>query len=274
MPELEKIIFPNNVEDKKKEKKLIAIAFLYLLGNYTILIISCLITLIIGIGIVFLIYKAFQSIGLFPVISYIIPVFILATILGIVTIIHSLIKSIFPKANLVPGLKIEEANNPEFFRIVKELCSAMKCKIPNSIILHAETSIYVSQKKIKLINGKVKGCCMFIGMPFLSFLSQKELRSLIVYELAFFSEFDTKFRALTYPVYNSMQSVLYEIGDLKKEQNNKNDLFSIPLLLPNKILKMYLGFFHKFYNNVMSDREKRADFIPLKLVEQVVILLL
>ncbi len=97
MTELEKILSPNN-EDRKREKELINIALIFLLGNYTILILSCLITSIIGI--VFLIYKAFLSVGHFPVITYIMPVFILATILGIVKIIHSLIKSIFPKANL------------------------------------------------------------------------------------------------------------------------------------------------------------------------------
>lgn len=237
---------------------------MFVFFTYMLLILSAFLVILIGSAIIFVVYylPAYLFNRVFPGIILLVGI---GVIIGVLTMIYGIVKSLLPSKSFHPAFIINQADHPEFMQFLNSLCNVMKTDLPDAIVLHCEPTFFVQQGRISTFNGFVKGRILAIGMPLLYYLSVNELRAILSHEFAHFTGKDTLYSARVYPIYVSTVSVIKKLDSYvsQAEDDSNDNLFwmSLPLLLPFVILNAYYNKFHSSNMKMSREREKRADSI-------------
>lgn len=258
-----------NLQNKSREVpipetplSLIILALLFVPGVYIVLILSAALTVAIGAGLMAIIYYiCAEWLHRIPVgILFLLGIGIL---IGIFAVLKGIIQSMWRKPRFEPAILIDINKEPSLNSFIKNLCDLMGTKLPNSIILHSEPTFFVQQGKLDVFNGKAKERVLAIGLPLLSSLTINELRAILSHEFAHFTGRDTLYSSFVLPVYVGTTTASEEMSaviDSSTESDNAGWM-SIPLILPNLALNLYLRLFHFIDMKISRSREKRADMI-------------
>lgn len=249
------------------EKETGSIAFkalFFILGTYLVLILSIILTIFIGAGLIYIFYEWFSTFtnsipsGLMVVLG-------LGMVIGVLSMLHGIYVSLKPRKSFYPGYIIAKEEQPVLATLIEKLCRDMGTDSPDTIILHAEPTFFVQHGKVVTFNGKGKGKILSIGIPLLSYLTVDELRSILAHEFAHFTGKDTTYSTYIAPAYESaitaIRNMQSYINRYLKKGSGKQAALILPMLLPNYILKLYFSIFHKSNMKRSRHRELRADSI-------------
>ena len=257
----------SNKDESKTPRADVLIPLLFVPGVYLVLIFSAVVALIIGGGLIGIIYYVFAHIfGRIPV--GILLLLGLGVLVCFYAVLKGIISTIWRKPKFEPAVLIDLDREPNLKNIITHLCGQMNTKVPKSVIIHALPTFYVQQGSLRVFNGKAKGRTLAIGLPLLYILSTNEFRAILAHEFAHFTGRDTVYSSFVLPVYtgviaatSQMQSIIESAG----EDNDNNSIWmSLPLLIPYYFLNTYLNIFHKKNMKLSKEREFRADDISAK----------
>jgi len=247
-------------------KKKLYLSMLFVPGVYLMILLSTILTITIGCGIIFILYFlinkllggiGFAIFGVYLLIA--LPSF--GIFIGIISCLMAIISTLFKKKTFEPAIIINSNEHPKLHQLILSLSSQMSAKMPDSIILHMKSNFFVSNGKIRVFNGVAKGRILSISLPLLSIFTVNELRAILAHEFAHFTGRDLIFSRIVLPVYKGAATYLEYMTSIFKYQGYDIGIISLPMLLPNFLMKQYLKMFHKFNMQLSRIREHRADFI-------------
>lgn len=238
-------------------------ALLFVPGVYFVLLLSIMLIIFIGggmiAGIYFLCAKVFHMI---PVM--ILSLLSIGIVIGIFSTLLGIISTLIKKPSFEPAILLDNAKEPALASFIDNLCKGMGTHPPSAIILHATTDFFVTQGSITTFNGRAKGRIVSISLPLLYILSVDELRAIISHELAHFTGKDTLYSAFVLPVYSSTSSTLDNMDKAIMGINASSrdtGCMMLPLIIPQMLLTWYVNKFHVVNMDISRLREIRADHI-------------
>ncbi|MFD3000401.1 RDD family protein [Pontibacter toksunensis] len=176
------------------------------------------------------------------------------------TLLGALLSVFSTKTPKEIGLLVSLDEEYELKLFLVNLCNLLNTRLPNSIVLHAEPTLYVVQGKIKLMNGKLaKGRILVIGVPLLHYLTVDQLRAILAHELAHFTGFDTLYSSFVTPAYFSLSTGKKIYAQMIAK--NINELVSLVMMPQFYFICWYLELFKKIHAKISRLREIRADYI-------------
>ncbi|MEU6356126.1 M48 family metallopeptidase [Streptomyces sp. NPDC047072] len=101
-----------------------------------------------------------------------------------------------PRDEEEPGLPVTEADEPELWRMVRELADEVGTRAPSRILLTGDVNAAVAEDA-RLLGLRSGPRRLYLGVPLLQGLSQAQLRSVLAHELGHYSNSDTRLAALT-----------------------------------------------------------------------------
>lgn len=191
----------------------------------------------------------------------IILLLILGVFSGVIAILKGVFRVFWRKNPTQPAFIINLRDEPYLDAFITKLCSAMGTKKPKSVILHAESTFFVTSGSIKTINGKARGRVLAIGLPSMGVLTISELRAILAHEFAHFTGKDTIYSSVVSPIYISTVTACREMASVLNHKSEDSNWMSLPLIIPYKMLDLYLRVFHSFNMQISRLREQRADVI-------------
>lgn len=147
------------------------------------------------------------------------------------------------------GLLIDEAEQPELWREVRELAGFAGTRAPDEVRLVANVNAGVMEetKLLGLVGGTRR---MFLGAPLLIGLTRQQLRSVLAHELGHYSGRHTALGALTYRGTEAIERVL---------TNLEGNIVRIPL-------ELYGRLYRAASQTVNRRQELEADRLSAELV--------
>ncbi|MFG2304310.1 M48 family metalloprotease [Actinacidiphila glaucinigra] len=94
------------------------------------------------------------------------------------------------------GVPVTEAQQPELWAAVRDLAARYGTRAPDEIVLVGEVNAAVSEKShlLGLVGGRRR---MYIGVPLLAGLTERQLHAVLTHELGHYGNSDTRLSAIT-----------------------------------------------------------------------------
>jgi len=118
---------------------------------------------------------------------------------------------IFARANWtfpVEGELVREQDAPALWQRVRNLARTLGTEPPRQIIGGIDTNFFVTESPITLAKGTVEGRSLFVSLPLLRVLDQREADAVLAHELAHFSGGDTERSAKLGPALSQFDSYI------------------------------------------------------------------
>ncbi len=238
----------------------IFLSLLFVPGVYIVLLLSAVLTIAIGGGVIAGI--SYICVTYLPVIPTGILFLIgLGSFIGVLGSLKAILSTFKRTKSFEPAMIITMEEHPKLNALVIELAKKMNTKIPDTFILHSKSNFFVANGKIQVLNGVAKGRIMSISTPLLSVLSVNEFRSVIAHEFAHFTGNDTLYSKTVLPIYKGAHTLKQEISNVVNNASENSGFVSIPLFLPLLLVSLYLNAFQKWDMKLSRSREYRADYI-------------
>lgn len=247
-----------NTTSPKTSKILMFLALISVPATYATIFISAFITLGISLWFLAIVLQLPR-----------IPIFILVA-LGLAPLVSlwaafRAIKVIFfSPPQFQTAVNVSLADKPKLKQTIEEVCRKVGTKIPDNLILHADATFFVTEGKLRTIDGVTQNRTLAIGAPLLKHLSLNEFKTILAHEFAHFSGNDTAYSRFVVPIYKSLGSAINDIAGVNAntgEGNNVTNLMTLLLLIPMMFLKIFLTYFATIDNILSRSRELRADWI-------------
>jgi len=106
--------------------------------------------------------------------------------------------SVFPRPVKFPdpGIKLREQDQPELFRMIRDVANAADQAVPSSVFLVGDVNAFVAERGSVLGFGGTR--ILGLGLPLLQVLTVPQLRSVIAHEFGHFHGGDTKLGPFIY----------------------------------------------------------------------------
>ncbi|MDX3357430.1 M48 family metallopeptidase [Streptomyces sp. ME01-24h] len=101
-----------------------------------------------------------------------------------------------PEDSGPPGVPVAEQQQPELWAAVRDLAARYGTRAPDEIVLVGEVNAAVSEESrlLGLVGGRRR---MYIGVPLLAGLSERQLHAVLTHELGHYGNSDTRLAAIT-----------------------------------------------------------------------------
>lgn len=249
---------------------LITLALSCVPGVYIVLILSAVLVIGIGGGLIWLLIDSMsENHGINRFTIMLLVGLGCGTIIGTYAVIKAVVNTIWRKPEFEPALIINPTKEPDLMMFLTRLCSKLETSMPDYILLHAEPTFYVTQSKIITFDGNANGRILAIGLPLLGGLTVNELRSVLSHEFAHFTGEVTKYSSTVLPVYTGTSTAWISMEEGVASQSRMHDSVLIhyatiiPMMLPKYMLIAYLYLFHLLNMRISRTRECRADAIAV-----------
>ncbi len=269
---------PSTIDSKQFKKYLpgsariwIALALILVPGVYVILIGTAVLAAAAGAALCYFLYMTFFSgKSLFFRYGHG-SILLFSAGFGVCGGVFAVLRAVFMTFRSIkrfePGCLFELQQEPKLEAYIKEICTEMNVKPPDSVLFHAMDDFFVTSGKLETFNGRTKGRVLSISYPLLGVISKKELRAILVHEFAHLKGWDTIYTTSVLPVYIGTGEALDKMVETFDNQlaasrglYRLGTLASyVPMLIPKLALRFYLLIFRLIDMKVHRMRELRAD---------------
>lgn len=164
----------------------------------------------------------------------------------------------------VLGKILSKDHYPTIWNYIKLLAEQVGTKQPDTIIAGLEPTFFVTETKVRCLDGEVNGRSLFISLPFCRAISKAELSAIIGHEMGHFIGDDTKWSKKFYPIYrgsiDTTSSLNYSDSD--------NGLAQIAFLPSLIFMTIFIAAFEKSEKSISRQRELNADSIGTKITSK------
>lgn len=170
-----------------------------------------------------------------------------------------------PRPPFQPAHRLDLTTHPLTKATIDEVCTAVKTRKPDHVLLHAEPTFFVTQQKIHTFDGLVQGRTLALGMPLLPYLTNQEFQAILAHEFAHFSGRDTLYSIWVAQVYRGLGESIRRLRGSMATSRGMLGLIMNLLLFPSLL---FLGIFFEFFASldaiISRTRELRADWIAVR----------
>jgi Zn-dependent protease with chaperone function len=232
-------------------------------GIYGTLLVSCILVLV-NAGILLATLYFLPAIYLERIMPGLLIVIGLGALGGVFAIITSMFRMVRKVEVFEIGTQATEQQQPKLWEYIRKLANQVGTESPHNIIFGLEPNFYVTEANVNCFGTRLTGRTMYLSLPLLRILSEKELRSVIGHELGHFVGWDTRFSEHFYPIYRGTAEA---IGGMNSITNGKdNDGTAGLALLPAiGMLVLFLDSFSKAESKISRERELAADSVGMNM---------
>ncbi len=232
-------------------------------GIYVTLFLSCILILInAGITVATLYYLPVVYFGRFyPIMLLIISVGALAGVVKMMGVMFKMVKKV---EAFETGIQITKEEQPKLWEHVSHLAKSVGTNPPQNIILGLEPNFYVTEANVNCLGKRLTGRTMYLSLPLMRILNEKEIRSVIGHELGHFIGLDTRFSTQFYPIYRGISEAMEGMQSLSSGENDSSAMI-LSLIPAMGILGFFLSAFSIAENKISRERELAADKIGAKI---------
>ena len=231
--------------------------------SFILILISVIISMFIGFGIIWLIYNI-EATLFHRVHIGIIVIIAVGILISMGVSLKSAVLAFFNNgiteiSTLLPN------NNNQLKQDIIEVCSKLNLPLPNNILLSFKPTFYVTEAPISTLSGKYKGRSLVIGLAYLRYLNNNELKAIISHEMGHFTGKDTIFSIYVSPLYKSIQRIIGILNEYGNGESTSSVAMFLPMLPLIWILGMFYNWYAKLESKISRQREMRADYIAVLL---------
>lgn len=99
------------------------------------------------------------------------------------------------------GKLLSKNHNQKIWAFVESISTRMQTTPPDNIIVGLDANFFVTESKVKCLDGELSGKTLFLSLPFCRVLTQGELTAIIGHELGHFIGEDTLWSRKFFPIY-------------------------------------------------------------------------
>ncbi|MFE2289370.1 M48 family metalloprotease [Streptomyces sp. NPDC059443] len=112
-----------------------------------------------------------------------------------VPIVRGMFMLRMPKGDPLPGVPVDERQEPELWRTVREIAEQVGTRAPDEIVLIADVNAAVGEdaRLLGLLPGTRR---LFVGLPLMSGLDEMQLRAVLAHEMGHYANLDTRLTPL------------------------------------------------------------------------------
>ena len=229
-------------------------------GVYLVLAASAALSLGAAAGLVYVTFGILSNAERVPVrLLIIVALVVIGGVYGFFAVLVGIFKSLTPKPDVETAVTLDAADESRLWQFVRDLCAEIGCSVPDHILVSAGPTFHVRQGAVETPTGRVEGRLLTLGCPLLGSLTVSEFRAVLAHEFAHFTGNDTLYSAFVAPVYVSIGSSLQQMGRVLSGTDQSTGWMSLPMLLPARLLGLYLQSFHRLNSGISRLRETRAD---------------
>lgn len=193
---------------------------------------------------------------------HIVLIGIVAPICGLVAISvigHALTPIKEPETKIF-GKLLPKENYPSLWKYINSLANNLGTTVPDNIIVGMDPTFFVTETKVKCLDGELRGKTLYISLPFCRLLSINELSAIIGHEMGHFIGEDTKWSQKFYPVYKGSIETIAMLN----QHSNQNGLVQLSLLPSFLFMNYFLNSFSAAEKKIGRERELNADMVGVK----------
>jgi Zn-dependent protease with chaperone function len=239
-------------------------AILLVPGIYAVIAFSLVVDILASYVIILALWHLTE--WLFGSVPLVIPVTLIGISLAVLVVtLWGIVRAFRNWPPVAPALRLNPAEEVEFFTFLNDLCRRMNAKVPDSVVFHADTNFLIQEGGLMVYDTKVNGRVLVMGLPVISFINVSELRAILSHELAHFTGNDRLFSSYVIPQYQRlavaigvMSETLGVVSGAAKTRK-KPGCLALPLILTWFLLNLYWMQFHKINLRISLSRELMAD---------------
>ncbi|WP_103516321.1 M48 family metallopeptidase [Streptomyces sp. SM10] len=147
-----------------------------------------------------------------------VKIFLISAVLAI-PIVRGMFMLRTPKGESMPGVRVDDTQEPELWRSVRDIAQQVGTRAPDEIVLTGDVNAAVSEdaRFLGLVGGARR---LYLGLPLMTGLSESQLRAVLAHEMGHYVNADTRLTAIT--VRGRVQ-VLRTIAHFQERAGNKVD---------------------------------------------------
>jgi Zn-dependent protease with chaperone function len=180
----------------------------------------------------------------------------LGALFGIVTLIKAQFGTLQKATTTALAKRLPKEEYPELWHFVMSLANEVKAECPKSIIAGLEPNFYVTEARVRCVDGTLSGGTMYISLPLCRILSLTEMKAVLAHELAHFRGLDTRFSKRFYPIYRGVSEALAGIASAFSDKGGVGQVVLLPTFV---ILTYFLACFSDAEAEISRERELSAD---------------
>ena len=224
---------------------------------------TLILSLFVTIGLSALFFVILSDLDRVPVILLLAA--ILAPLLAAVSSVLAIASVLRPRPVRQVGRSINLDSHPTLRRLLGEVGTRVGSDLPDHVVIAAEPVFFVTQGKVAVQDGTLKGRTLVIGLPLLKIMTTDELAAVLAHELAHFSGRDTLYSILAAPVYRGLEVAVLSMGGPGWRGGSATAAVVRALQLPaSQLLLAMYWYFHSLNMILSRKRELRADWIAAK----------
>jgi hypothetical protein len=159
-----------------------------------------------------------------------------------------------------PAVWVNFQREPELTSFLTALSKDMGVPVAENVVLHADARCFATRYPTNVLNAKLHGSILCIGLPLLSVLTVNELRAAVARELAHLSGEEEKYNARVKPFHKSIAQAGTLILDFRARRRF-NVLARVLLRVPLLILRVFDRLLERLDKDLSIPFEKRVDAI-------------
>lgn len=120
---------------------------------------------------------------------------VIVSVVLAVPIVRGMFMLRMPKGDPVPGVPVDERQEPELWRTVREIADQVGTRAPDEIVLIADVNAAVGEdaRLLGLLPGTRR---LYLGLPLMSGLDEMQLRAVLAHEMGHYANLDTRLTPL------------------------------------------------------------------------------
>jgi Zn-dependent protease with chaperone function len=149
---------------------------------------------------------------------------------------------------------------PELFRLVDDTAARVGVAAPDTILLHADATCFVTTQRLQALNGFASGRSLALGLPCLIGLDVLELRAVVAHELSHFIGWDLWYVRVVAPVTRGVGTFVRTVQSTGRGgRGSLVWLLRIPVILTGWILSWYHRWLQSNADALNRHGERLAD---------------
>jgi len=177
----------------------------------------------------------------------------IGAVIGVVGMLRGVASVIKPAKTAILSKRVSSVKEPLLYEFVHNLARKIGAKAPLHIIAGLSPNFFVTEAKVRCLDGELTGRTMYISLPLCRIVTRGEFTAVLAHELAHYKGLDTEFSQKFYPVYRGTSEAL--VGLAQHLQGIK----SIALWPAFGVLSYFFKSFSVAETEISRDRELVAD---------------
>ncbi len=151
------------------------------------------------------------------------------------------------------GVRLSKDSIPRLWAFVRRVADSVGTAPPENIVLGLEPNFFVTYAKVRTPTAALSGRTLFMSLPLMRILAEKEIAAILGHELGHYRGADTDYSLRFYPIYRGTSNALHAL--------NATGGAALAQLPAVATLSYFLDAFAEAEKGISRERELVADSV-------------